>query len=226
MAAHRFRLVVFDCDGTLVDSQHGIRACMAEACRGAGFAEPSQEAIRGVIGPSLEDAIRLLFPACEAAAHADIAMRYRRAAQAFREDGSYPDPLFPGMREALAALEGPDIAFGVATGRNRRGLLHILASHGLQRLFTTLQTPDTCRGKPDPEMLERAMAETDSLPHETVFIGDTSFDMRMARNAGTAAVGAGWGYHGPDELTGAGADVIASAPSALPALLDVLERTA
>jgi phosphoglycolate phosphatase len=223
---HRFKLVVFDCDGTLVDSQHGIRACMIEACRGAGLAEPGPEAIRKVIGPSLEHAIRLLFPDCEAAAHEDLAVRYRRAAQAFRQSGAYEDPLFPGMREALQALEGPGVRFGIATGRNRRGLVHILASLGLERLFVTLQTPDTCRGKPDPEMLERAMAETGSLADETVFIGDTSFDMQMARNAGTAAVGAGWGYHGPDELIGAGAEVVASSPSALPALLGVLERTA
>jgi phosphoglycolate phosphatase len=226
MAAHRFRLLVFDCDGTLVDSQHGIVACMTEACRRTGLTGPLPEAIRRVVGPSLEHAIGLLFPDCAPAMHDEIAVRYREVAQAFRRNGAYPEPLYPGIREALEALGGPGVAFGIATGRNRRGLLHTLASHGLDRLFTTLQTPDSCRGKPDPEMLERAMAETGSLAETTVFIGDTSFDMQMARNAGTAAVGAGWGYHGHHELIGAGAEAIAAAPSALPALLGVLERTA
>jgi len=226
MVAHCFRLVVFDCDGTLVDSQQGILACMAEACRGVGLPEPAAESVRRVVGPSLEHAIRLLFPDHAPPAHDDIARRYRQAAQAFRASGSYPEPLYAGMRDALAEIGGPGVTFGIASGRNRRGLDHILASHGLERLFVTLQTPDTCRGKPDPEMLERAMAETGNRPDETVFIGDTSFDMRMAGSAGTAAVGAGWGYHAPDELIGAGAQAVAAAPLALPALLGVLERTA
>ena len=102
----------------------------------------------------------------------------------------------------------------------------MLAAHGLKHRFATFQIPDTCRGEPHPATLERTMAETGTLPEETVFIGDTSFDMLMARDAGTAAVGAGWGYHAPDELIGAGADAIAEAPEILPVLLGALERTA
>lgn len=225
MTPHPFRLVVFDCDGTLVDSQHAIVAAMTEACHGLGLAEPSAAAIRRVIGPTLEHAIQLLFPDCDQDTLAEIAARYRVAAQKLRAQESHREPLFPGMREALEALDGPAVAFGIATGKNRRGLLHTLVAHGLERRFATLQTPDTCRGKPHPEMLQRAMAETGALPDETVFIGDTSFDMLMARNAGTAAVGAGWGYHAPDELIGAGADAIADAPEILPVLLGALERT-
>lgn len=226
MAPHPFRLVVFDCDGTLVDSQHAIVAAMTEACRGLGLADPSAAAIRRVIGPTLEQAVELLFPDCDGAVLAEIAVRYRTAAQAMRRDATYHEPLFPGVREALEALDGPQVSFGIATGKNHRGLLHTLASHGLTHRFATMQTPDTCRSKPHPEMLQRAMAETGTLPEKTVFIGDTSFDMLMARNAGTAAVGAGWGYHAPDELIGAGADAIAEAPEILPVLLGALERTA
>lgn len=226
MALHSFRLVVFDCDGTLVDSQHAIVAAMTEACRGFGLAEPSAAAIRRVIGPTLEQAIQLLFPDCDAPILAEIAARYRRAAQAMRREESYREPLFPGVREALEVLDAPGVAFGIATGKNRRGLLHTLESHGLQHRLTTLQTPDTCRSKPHPEMLQRAMAEAGRLPEETVFIGDTTFDMLMARRAGTAAVGVGWGYHAPADLIEAGADAIADAPGVLPVLLGALERTA
>jgi phosphoglycolate phosphatase len=226
MASHPFRLVVFDCDGTLVDSQHAIVAAMTEACRGLGLAVPSAAATRRVIGPTLEQAVQLLFPDCDAATVAEVAARYRLAAQALRREGAYDEPLFPGVREALEALEGPAVSFGIATGRNRRGLMHTLGNHGLRSRFATLQTPDTCPSKPHPEMLERAMAEAGTLPEETVFIGDTSFDMLMARNAGTAAVWAGWGYHAPAELIGAGADAVAEVPEALPVLLGALERTA
>ena len=203
MAPHPFRPVVFDCDGTLVDSQHAIVAAVTEACRGLGLAEPSAAAIRRVVGPTLEQAIEPLFPDCDRGRLAETAARYRIAAQKLRPQESHREPLFPGVREAL---DGPAMAFGIATGKNRRGLLHTLAAHGLEHRFATLQTPDTCRGEPHPEMLERAMAETGTLPEETVFIGDTTFDMLMARDAGTAAVGAGWGYHAPDELIRRGRD--------------------
>ena len=226
MVPHPFRLVIFDCDGTLVDSQHTIVAAMTEACRGLGLAEPSAAAIRRVVGPTLEQAIRLLFPECDAPTLAEIALRFRRAAQGMRQAETYREPLFPGVREALEALDGPDVAFGIATGKNRRGLIHTLELHGLRHRFTTLQTADICRSKPHPEMLHRAMAEAGTLAEETVFIGDTSFDMLMARSAGTAAVGVGWGYHAPSDLIGAGADAIAEAPSLLPGLLGALERTA
>lgn len=226
MVPHPFRPVVFDCDGTLVDSQHAIVAAMIEACRGLGLAEPSAAAIRRVVGPTLEQAIELLFPDCDQGTLAEIAARYRVAAEKLRAPESHREPLFPGVRDALEAFDGPAVAFGIATGKNRRGLLHTLAAHGLEHRFATLQILDTCRGKPHPEMQERVMVETGTLPEETVFIGDTSFDMLMARNAGTAAVGAGWGYHAPDEFIGAGADAIAEAPEILPVLLGALERTA
>jgi phosphoglycolate phosphatase len=193
MAPHPFRPVVFDCDGTLVDSRH---------------------------------AIELLFPDCDQGRLAEIAARYRVAAEKLRAPESHRELLFPGVREALEALDGPAVAFGIATGKNRRGLLHTLAADGLEHRFATLQTSDTRRGGPHPERLERAMAETGTLPEESVFVGDTSFDMLMARDAGTAAVGAGWSYHAPDELIGAGADAIAEAPETLPVLLGALERTA
>lgn len=157
MAPHPFRPVVFDCDGTLVDSRH---------------------------------AIELLFPDCDPGTLAEIAAHYRVAAEKLRAQESHREPLFPGVREALEALAGPAVAFGIATGKNRRGLLHTLAANCLEHRFATLHISDTCRGEPHPGMLERAMAETGTLPEETVFIGDTSFDMLMARDAGTAAVGA------------------------------------
>lgn len=224
MPPHGFRLIVFDCDGTLVDSQHGIVSCMTEACRGLGLAAPDATAVRKVIGPSLEQAIAMLFPDCDAAALAGITAKYREAAIALRGRADYSEPLFDGIRETLEALDRPGTLLGIATGRNRRGLVHTLGVHGLGHRFVTLQTPDSCRSKPDPDMLHRAMAETGALPGETVIIGDTSYDMLMGRNAGTAAVGAGWGYHGVAELRDAGAVAIADNATVLPDLLRSLQR--
>lgn len=226
MTPHPFRLVVFDCDGTLVDSQHAIVAAMTEACHGLGLAEPSAAAIRRVIGPTLEHAIQLLFPDCDQDTLAEIAARYRVAAQKLRAQESHREPLFPCMREALEALDGPAVAFGIATGKNRRGLLHTLVAHGLERRFATLQTPDTCRGKPHPEMVLKALGETGATAMTTYVVGDTTYDMQMAYNAGVAGIGVGWGYHAPETLLAAGARRVIDHPLKMVDILVESERVA
>jgi len=224
MATQGFRLIVFDCDGTLVDSQHGIVSCMTAACLGLGLAAPDAAAVRKVIGPSLEQAIEMLFPAYDAAALAGITAKYREAAVALRGRADYTEPLFDGIRDVIDAFARTGSLLGIATGRNHRGLIHTLGVHGLGERFATLQTPDTCRSKPDPDMLHKAMAETGVYPEETVIVGDTSYDMLMGRNARTAAVGVGWGYHGVAELRDAGALAIADSAASLPEVLRSLQR--
>ena len=198
-------LVVFDCDGTLVDSQHGIVACMGAAFAAEGHAAPAAEAVRRVIGLPLAECVARLGPALDAAGLARIVEGYKEQFFILRRRGDHDEPLFPGALAALDAIAASGARLGIATGKGRRGLLAVLERHGLVRRFVTMQTGDVGPGKPHPAMLERAMEEVGCTPAETVMIGDTVFDMQMARSAGTHAVGVAWGYHDPAELRDAGA---------------------
>ncbi len=199
------RLVVFDCDGTLVDSQHAIVACMGAAFAREGHAAPDASAVRRVIGLTLAECVARLGPALDAACQARIVDGYRAQLVTLRQGGDHEEPLFPGARAALDTIAATGAQLGIATGKGRRGLLAVLERHGLAQRFVTMQTGDIAPGKPHPAMLERAMDEAGCTPAETVMIGDTVFDMQMARSAGTLAVGVAWGYHDPAELREAGA---------------------
>ena len=199
------RLVVFDCDGTLVDSQHHILAAMTAAFRDHGLDPPDAAAVRSLIGLPLVAIVGRLLPAHPPAAWEALAERYRQAFFALRQLPDHHEPLFPGTLEALDGLERAGFLLGIATGKARRGLDAVLASHAIADRFVTLQTADRAPGKPSPVMLQQAMAEAGADPASTVLVGDTTFDMQMARNAGVAAVGVAWGYHPAMELTEAGA---------------------
>jgi phosphoglycolate phosphatase len=214
------RLAIFDCDGTLVDSQHGIFAAMSAAFASFSLAPPSQALARRVIGLPLVDALAALVPVEAGLDPERLAERYRDAFHAGRHAPDIDEPLFAGAVAALDALEAEGVLLGIATGKGRRGLEATLGRHDILRRFLTLQTSDSGPGKPHPAMLLRAMAETGAAPAETVMIGDTSFDMRMARAADVAALGVGWGYHA---LTAAGAHaIVPSFPALPPALFSLL----
>ena len=217
--SHRFRLIIFDVDGTLVDSQHAINAAMAAAFAEHGLAEPDPAEVRKQVGLSVEETMARLVPAGDGGLHGRLAGSFRQAAFALRRGPDYSEPLYPGVRELLADLKHPAVFFGIATGKARRGLDYTLASHGIADLFHTLQTADRNPSKPDPAMLLNAMAETGVAAREAVFVGDTSFDMNMALSAGISAVGAGWGYHPTEDLRAAGAQRIIGQPGDLPSAL-------
>ncbi len=216
------KLVVFDLDGTLVDSQGGIIAAMTQAFRGAGLEDPAPSAVRRVVGLSLMAAVGELMPGAEAEKVADVAELYRDAFYALRSRPDYHEPLFPGARAALEALDRPEVLLGIATGKARRGLLGSLERHDLSGHFVTLKTADDGPGKPHPGILESAMTEVGVGAEDTIMVGDTVFDIQMARNAQARAVGVSWGYHEADELSVAGAArVIDSFEDLLPALHDL-----
>ena len=199
------RLVVFDCDGTLVDSQATIVACAQAAFAAEGLRVPTAAAVRRIVGLSLVEAVLELMDEPDPAAAPRLAERYKAAFFAHRARPDFHEPLFPGTRELLDALLAQDFVLGVATGKAMRGLRFVLEHHGLQRHFTTLQTADLHPSKPHPAMLEAAMAETGIGPEATMLIGDTTYDVLMARAARALPVGVAWGNHAPDELREAGA---------------------
>jgi len=200
------RLIVFDCDGTLVDSQYMIAEAMMAAFAAVGLPTPERAAMLRQIGLSVNESMAAITGLDDAEAIAALGREYRTAFTALRSEGRLSDPLFPGAREAIEALSAQqDIVMGIATGKSRRGVNHLLDREGFHGIFTTIQTADDAPSKPHPAMIEQAMSETGARPDETVMIGDTTFDMLMARAASTSAIGVSWGYHDPVELEEAGA---------------------
>lgn len=216
------RLAVFDCDGTLVDSQATICVAMARGFAACGLAAPTDAATRTIIGLSLIEAMAALHPTGSAAQHGVLAEEYKKAFIELRAAGLAEEPLYDGIAEAIADLEARGWLLGVATGKSDRGLKHMLDRHGLHPKFVTLQTADRHPSKPHPSMLELAMMEAGAAPATTAMIGDTSYDMMMAKAAGCAAIGVAWGYHNAEALRDGGADVVATSPFELAAILEAL----
>jgi phosphoglycolate phosphatase len=214
------RLAVFDCDGTISDGQAAVCGAMAKAFAAARLPVPPDHAIRRIVGLSLPVAVRHLAPEETPATHGEIVDAYRAAFFEARQQGLVAEPLYDGIRELLRSLHGKGWLLGVATGKSDRGLSGCLVSHGVSNLFVTLQTADRHPSKPDPAMLAAAMAEAGAQPADTVMIGDTAFDVAMARAAGCRAIGVAWGYHAPEELLAAGAEAVAYSAAELEELID------
>ena len=203
----RLRLVIFDVDGTLVDSQAHIVGAMEAATAGLGVETPARGEILSIVGLSLPEAMAQLFPGEAEARRTRLVAAYKEAFAALRaEDAS---PLYPGARAALDRLAAEEFTLlGIATGKSRRGLSYLMEAHDLGRYFVTRQTADDHPSKPHPSMIETALAETGVEAADAAMIGDTSFDMAMARAAGVAGIGVAWGYHPAEALHTAGARAV------------------
>lgn len=211
------RLALFDCDGTLVDSQHHIVESMGLAFQSHGRPAPDPAAVRGIIGLSLHDALMRLLPDPDGDVDS-LVNSYKESYRSLRLARAEPDPLYDGILEVLDHLEGEGWLLGVATGKSMRGLLAVLEAHDLRQRFTTLQTADGHPGKPHPSMIDVALAESGVEREQAVMIGDTSYDMLMARNARVPGIGVAWGYHPVPDLQEAGARHMAEHPRDLIAL--------
>ncbi len=202
------RLVIFDVDGTLIDSQHMILAAMTFAFDQSGHPVPPREEVLSIVGLSLPEAMATLAAHLPEPETLKLADHYRSSFLARRQDGEEA-PLYPGAHAALERLAGcPGTLLGVATGKARRGLDHVFAMHGIEGFFATAQTADAHPSKPHPSMLLAALAETGCTPDRTVMVGDTEYDIAMGRAAGVATIGVTWGYHPRARLQAAGADAI------------------
>jgi len=213
------KLVIFDCDGTLVDGQHMIVASMTQAYAAHGIAVPNRETMLSMVGLSLIETFTELGKGVEQFPVASLAEYYKIAFHALRLSGQHIEPLYPGAVEAVQALaRREDVALGIATGKSQRGVRLVLGHHGLLKHFVTIKTADDAPSKPDPGMVLDAMREAGAAAENTVVVGDTVYDVAMARAAGAAAIGVAWGYHSRAALAAAGAPVIDTFATLVPML--------
>ena len=189
--AERFDLIVFDWDGTLLDSAGAIAHAIQASCRDLGLPEPSDEQARYVIGLGLGDALRHAVPALQPTDYPRMSERYRHHFLA----RDHELELFEGVPQLIAELAGRGHLLGVATGKSRAGLNRALAHTGLGVHFHATRCVDECFSKPHPAMLEQLMDELGAVPERTLMVGDTTHDMQMAKNAGVAGLAVSFGAH-------------------------------
>lgn len=216
------RCVIFDCDGTLVDSGATIHRALGLAFADHGLTLPPREQAQKVIGLSLVEAMAALAPEQDDHRHRLLADTYKQAFVTLRGQQQVEEPLFDGILPLLDVLEERGWLLAVATGKSDRGLRHCLTSHGIHARFLSLQTADRHPSKPHPSMALTAMADCGASPERTIVVGDTGWDMAMARAGGCHAVGALWGYHDAAELRQAGAHALASSPGEVLDLAEAL----
>jgi phosphoglycolate phosphatase len=197
-----YRLLVFDWDGTLMDSQARIVGCFQAAAADLGVDVPQGDRARDVIGLGLQEATERLFPGLDGVTVSRVVERYRYH---FLGDHPTPSELFPGVVETLEGLADAGYLLGIATGKSRRGLDKVLDETGLRRLFQASRCADEAFSKPHPQMLEEVMALLGAAPADTLMIGDTEYDMQMARNAGVPGLAVSYGVHEPARLLAEGA---------------------
>jgi phosphoglycolate phosphatase len=195
-AQRRFDLLVFDWDGTLFDSTGLIVRCIQGACRDIGVAVPSDTDAAYVIGLGLHDALKYAVPGLPTERYPELGNRYRHHYFARQHELV----LFPGTLDMLHALKARNHLLAVATGKGRKGLDEALAQSELKGLFDGTRTADETAGKPHPLMLQQLMAEFGTAPARTLMVGDTTHDLQLALNAGTASVGVSYGAHEPDSF--------------------------
>ncbi len=201
------KLVLFDVDGTLIDSQNVIVAAQRMAFAACGLETPSRERSLSIVGLSLVEAFTVLVGPKGPIER--LVEAYKDAFHTLRQDPANAEPLFPGVERCLDWLDGrEDVVLGIATGKSRRGVAHLLDGHGWHDTFSVIQTADDAPSKPHPGMILQAMKETGAGPHDTVMVGDSSFDMGMARAAGVLPVGVSWGFQPVAALAEAGAGPI------------------
>lgn len=203
------KLVIWDIDGTLVDSHAMIMDSMAAGMAAAGLPALPSRTVSGIVGLSLPVAVETLLPTVDAATRATVVEGYRTQYGSARAKAE--SPLFPGAQDCLDRLAArDDLLMAVATGKSRRGLDALLAAHDLAGHFIATHCADGHPSKPAPGMILSCLSDAGVDVADAVMIGDTSFDIHMAGNAGIVAFGVAWGHHPADELTEAGALAVAT----------------
>lgn len=218
------KLVLFDCDGTLVDSGDTIHRCMAASFVDAGLAPPAITDTHSIIGLSLPLAIaQLLGREVDEQVHW-LTQRYKENFVLLRQEADFSEPLYDGILPLLTELGSrDDLLMGIVTGKSQRGVRSIFERHNIGHHFMVVRTADDCPSKPHPAMVLESCAEMGIEPDQTIVIGDAIYDMQMARSAGAHAAGVSWGYHGPGALAKAGAHHVLNKPEELHAILHEMD---
>ncbi len=193
----RFDLLVFDWDGTLMDSEARITSCLRAAATDTGLPARSDEALREVIGLGLREALSHLFENIDEPTLQQLTAAYR---QHFLYDNPTPSALFPGAADMIRHLHAQGFRLAIATGKARQGLDRVLAETGLGDYFHASRCADETGSKPHPRMLLEIMQQLGIAPERTLMVGDTEFDLAMAANAGVAGVAVGYGVHAVSRL--------------------------
>lgn len=191
-----YRLVVFDWDGTLMDSAGAIVVCMQAAAADLGLVPPDEKTARQVIGLGLHDALSIALPGVPAHEYHRVAERYRHHYLAQDQELT----LFSGAQMLVEELSEAGFLLAVATGKSRLGLRRAMDSSGLGKYFNATRCADECNSKPAPDMLLEIMDELGMSPHQTLMVGDTTHDLQMAKNAGVGALAVGYGAHSREAL--------------------------
>ena len=195
--SHGYKLLVFDWDGTLMDSEARIVSCLAMAIADLELPALDKDTLKNVIGLGMKEAITTLIPTAGQPLITDFTDRYRYH---FLSDHHAPETLFPGAYNMLANLSKQDCFLGVATGKSRKGLDRSLKETGCTGLFHKTRCADESFSKPNPQMLEDIMDALGVQPNETLMIGDTEYDIQMAKNAGAQAMAVSYGVHERERL--------------------------
>jgi phosphoglycolate phosphatase len=209
------KLVLFDCDGTLVDSGKLIHEVMVRTFVHHGFEQPDYAATKSIIGLTLDTAIARILGQDEVDERVlAMTQHYKDLYSPVREEPEFQEPLFEGIEEMMAALAAREaLLMGAVTGKSRKGLNLIVDTHGFHKTFFVSRTADDCPSKPHPAMVLECCSEAGVDPTDTVVIGDAVYDILMAKAAGAKAIGVSWGYGGVDEMMAAGADAIVHTPA-------------
>jgi len=197
MNEKKYKLLIFDWDGTIIDSQAHITYCMREGIKDAGFEAPDDDAIRHIIGLSLERAAEILMPQCNAQEIDVITQQYRHH---FFATGAESSEFYDGAKAILQQCFDAGYYMAVATGKSRRGLDLVLKAFDLERLFHITRCADETASKPHPLMLEEILTDLDLTPRDALMIGDTTYDMNMGNNAKMDTMAVTYGVHSKDEL--------------------------
>ncbi|MBB3046548.1 phosphoglycolate phosphatase [Litorivivens lipolytica] len=190
-------VVIFDWDGTLIDSAGKIVACMQQAARDADLPPPSDAEVRNIIGLGLDLAIHQLFPEASVTTRGALREHYSRN---FIAADQTPCEFFPGVTELLSSLKAQGAVLAVATGKSRKGLLRVLGNSGFEHFFAATRCADETASKPDPLMLHELCEEFRISPEEAVMVGDTEYDLEMAKRIAMPSVGVSYGAHAPERL--------------------------
>lgn len=212
------KLVLFDCDGTLIDSIGIIHETMRRTFQAFGKRDPHVDETKAIMGLTLDIAIARI----DGKPHVDdeasaMTQHYKSLFGKVRDahNREFGEPMFDGIRACLDALKARDVFMGVVTGKSNRGLDYAIAQNRLEGYFLVRRTADDCPSKPHPAMVHECCDEMGVRPQETVVIGDAVFDMQMAKAAGAKAIGVNWGYAQKHALLAHGADSVADNPADL-----------